>query len=406
VAPPSRLGLKELRIVVGFVVVWIVILGVAVSRSWQTGDAANDAGEPVALPTTSTTALIEPPTSTLPRIDRDLFGPVRTFGEVGEPQEVPGGHDVDGDWVDSPRFGGGYVLVPDVNGVVALDPATATVVWRNETCPYGLWASHLSGDAAPAVVLFCDGELTGIAVADGQQLWRIPMPEETQHLRTGPTLLVLQTPFAVTAIDLVTGVERGRWEGLGEVAVTSNRDTVFVAGRDGVQAFDATTGAQRWVAAHPGWGVGATDADVVVRTVERNVVNLDAATGAVRWVSEDEFQRLDWADVTAITDDAVMLQAVIGVTYLTVYDRATGEKRWEFDPTKGAVTRFGLGPELMVTSDVTNVETVVRDVASGEIVSELVLEAVDAPGASSGRWVAVLSADAAAGLRLRIVAFA
>jgi hypothetical protein len=140
------------------------------------------------------------------------------------------------------------------------------------------------------------------------------------------------------------------------VVLSPDGSAVFVTGRSVVPgghadyatvAYDAATGTVRWVARYDGTGHGADEALAVTAVADSVVVtgstvghrgpgrpNLttvayDAATGAERWVRSLRGRGSGSAVASAPSGDAVFAVGTNGLDYVTVcYELSTGDERW------------------------------------------------------------------------------
>ena len=201
-------------------------------------------------------------------------------------------------------LGEGRLFVTSAYGkVVAMDPATGTVLWRKRleapvTAPPTVAGGQL-------FVVATDGTGWALDAADGKVLWQLARLPAASGMVGGAAPAVAGArvflPFAtgdLAAAERSTGTEAWRTRVAGQRLGQANAgitgisgdpvvvgNTVYVGNRSGrVAALDATTGAERWSAREgafgPVWPVGGS---LFLVSDQGELVRLEAATGARVW---------------------------------------------------------------------------------------------------------------------------
>lgn len=234
-------------------------------------------------------------------------------------------HDLDDDVDAVPTLACGVVLVPGLNHLVALDPATGESYWRADIGGH----SETTVASLNETVHVAGVNSAAIDIRTGTIQW---------HAEGGDTLALDDTGVYTTLnVNGTGGIfahdldSEERWHlALGKIvgSATVHEGTVWVADNNGtVYAIDAETGETHWSQSlagvakiHSGLAVSSDDVAVPAGTGDQSVI-LDAATGEPR-------STIDTGIVTGrpvIGDDWIAFgRTNIGVT---VYDRTTGEPR-------------------------------------------------------------------------------
>lgn len=203
--------------------------------------------------------------------------------------------------------GGGRLAVTTGYGeVLALDPASGAVVWRQKI--------DAPASGAPAVadgLVFAvgrDGAAWAIRLADGRVDWRLPgVPSRTGMIgAAGPAIgdRTVLLPFGNGEVvaALRAGGERvwnaqvqGRRVGRGHTFVSDitgdpviDGATTYIGNQSGrTVAVDSATGSRRWTATEAAYGPVVPVGDsVFLVSDEARLVRLDAATGQAIWSVE------------------------------------------------------------------------------------------------------------------------
>jgi WD40 repeat protein len=263
-------------------------------------------------------------------------------------------------------------------GLMLISGVSAEAQGAAGAAPSKMWGAFYNGpgngvDTASAVAVSPDGAtvvVTGPSVGHHDGSWN--------------------GDYATVAYDATTGAERwvARYNGPGNgvdtasaVAVSSDGSTVFVTGSSpgsgtlddyATVAYDATTGAERWVARYNGPGNGSdvaaglavgSDGSTVFVTGsspgsgtldDYATVAYDATTGAERWVARYNIGS-EYAAALRLSPDGSTVfvtgssSSVTGDDYLTVaYDAATGGERWA---STFQANGYGAGVALEVSPD-------------------------------------------------------
>lgn len=204
-------------------------------------------------------------------------------------------------------FGAGRVLASTGYGeLVALDPASGAVVWRQKLGAPAAGAPTIEGDTA--FVVARDSSARAIDIRNGRVLWELPgTPSATGMLGAGSPAIAganVLLPFPsgeLVAAErassarvwqiTVAGQRRGRaYAGLTEITadpvVAGN--VTYVGNASGrTLALDTETGRRIWTAREGAYGpVLPAGNAVFFVTDEARLVRLDAATGETVWSVE------------------------------------------------------------------------------------------------------------------------
>lgn len=271
--------------------------------------------------------------------DEALFVP-STPGVLALPRESPGEgplweYDLDDNVGATPTLACGVVLVPSLNALVALDPATGERYWRVDE----------------------GGHETTAVAAEDETVYLAGVNPHAIDIRTGEVTWSVEGGDTVAVDDGVYTTRNGngtgaiyahdrdgeqRWQlSLGKIVGSASAldDTVWVADNLGtVYAIDADTGETRWSRGLDGVekvhsGLAVRGDDVVVPAGVGDVSYLlDTASGEPRWTAPTGIV----TGRPVVGDDWVAFgRTNIGVT---VYDRSTGDEvaTWSRD-------EYGLG---------------------------------------------------------------
>lgn len=240
-------------------------------------------------------------------------------------------HDAEDDVDAIPAVGCGVVLVPGLNRLTALDPATGEPYWRTEVGGHHQTTVGMAGET----VYVGGAELTAVDVRTGDVKWRSDGGDTIAVGETG-----IFTTVNVNGTGAVFGHDRDgeeRWRlALGKVVASASvtNGTVWVADTSGtIYAINAGSGETEWsrdlnwvTKIHSGIAVHGDDVVVPAGNGHKSVV-LDGGTGEIRWT----------ANTGIVTDRPIIGEEEItfGRTNrgITVYDRMTGEEQvtWSRD---------------------------------------------------------------------------
>jgi outer membrane protein assembly factor BamB len=190
------------------------------------------------------------------------------------------------------------------------------------------------------------GELVAIDAATGAERWRVPLglPLARSPSVVGGVAYVTASdwqdgPSMLVAVDAITGAVSWRIDALGAWASpTAVVDgLVYVSDGGGTHAFEATTGARVWSAAHTDWPFAVpavAGGTVYVGTGEGTLLALDGATGAERWAF-DAGQPVP----TPVVGPGLVLAVAISLddlggaatSAIVAIDPADGQVRWRTD---------------------------------------------------------------------------
>jgi len=240
----------------------------------------------------------------------------------------------------------GNVLLA-VGPMVALDAASGAERWRTQRVDgIGTLGMAVHGTTIVPSSFKGVGELVGLAISDGRELWRTAvLPTGAPH-DTAESVRI----FTPTIANSAVAASFTRWRG-------SSRF------RGGIALVDVATGTLRWSTMLPVVDTakstfpstaGAGSGLVVVTSEEGFVYAYDFSTGTLRWtggISEvpagGEPSYLDTRPV-AIVGGSVLVGSGRGV--LTMYSAASGRREWVAYSQQGAVTEvtpFGDGRALL-----------------------------------------------------------
>jgi eukaryotic-like serine/threonine-protein kinase len=138
---------------------------------------------------------------------------------------------------------------------VALDASTGAAVWGNATLPSAPVASSPAVDSGRVFFGLDDGSVTALNETTGKAIWRV-VPGGVVTVRNAPAIaygrVYIGTATKFFALDEMTGATDWSFN-TGNTnstsAVVSNDVVYFGTGKGNIYAVNATTGAQKWVAA-------------------------------------------------------------------------------------------------------------------------------------------------------------
>jgi outer membrane protein assembly factor BamB len=244
----------------------------------------------------------------------------------------------------------------DQGGLVALDLATGQERWRAVTASPITATPAVGGDTVVATLT--DGEVLGLALADGSLRWRVDIAAGLPTLASAewaPPLIDNALVFAgvqarFVALDLATGAVR--WSAarqppdpwLGSLAAPAAAgDTILAAfDRDtGLAAYSAATGEMQWeVRGTETTAIQAApvvvDKTSYVCSAYGDVSAIDVATGRAQWTRRLTSGGFDWGySITAAPAYANgRLFVPTQWNALVALDAQTGTELWRI-PTHG-----------------------------------------------------------------------
>lgn len=265
--------------------------------------------------------------------------------------------------------------------LVALDRDTGRVRWRVEV---GRGGVHAAPAVAGDVVVHggFDGDVVGVDARTGAVRWRSSAAGDgllsTPIVRGGAAWVGAVGGWA--AIDVATGATRLRGATNAGAAVLFVDDAIALVHdmpRNVVAAIDARTGAERWTlrgpvldrarGVHAGFQAEQVAADAASLYVPTNVAEtwaVDRATGAKRWGWEPGGATFG----TTLVDDAVFLASSLpgapARSLVARVDAGTGVERWRAD-VRGIVHAVPIVVEGVVVVPTEREGVLLLDAASG-----------------------------------------
>lgn len=239
---------------------------------------------------------------------------------------------------------GNTVLLASVDGTVAaIDARTGGDIWR--TALNVPLSAGVGSDGKWAAVVSKKNEV--IALADGRELWRKPLPAKayTAPLVAGNRVFVLAADRSLSAYDAATGQRLWLQQRPGEPLILSQGGVLMavgdtlVAGQSGrLVGFNPDTGAVRWEAplASPR---GTNDVERLVEIVGRtsrvgdsvcgrafqaSVGCVNASRGSVQWTQPA-------SGAEGIHGDETLLFGTESNGSIVAWKRADGSKAWTSD---------------------------------------------------------------------------
>ncbi|RYE41726.1 MAG: outer membrane protein assembly factor BamB [Hyphomicrobiales bacterium] len=239
---------------------------------------------------------------------------------------------------------GNTVLLASVDGTVAaIDARTGGDIWR--TALNVPLSAGVGSDGKWAAVVSKKNEV--IALADGRELWRKPLPAKayTAPLVAGNRVFVLAADRSLSAYDAATGQRLWLQQRPGEPLILSQGGVLMavgdtlVAGQSGrLVGFNPDTGAVRWEAplASPR---GTNDVERLVEIVGRTsrigdsvcgrafqatVGCVNASRGSVLWTQPA-------SGAEGIHGDETLLFGTESNGSIIAWKRADGSKAWTSD---------------------------------------------------------------------------
>lgn len=278
------------------------------------------------------------------------------------------------DRVRQPRYAGQMVLVLATDRVIAFDAITATYRWSYDPCQGASWLGPYATPTTEVMPVRCGTTVIGLDVTTGQERWHRTLDFSANRTRFMSHTLLFNNDGEgrFHAVDTLSGELLLGKRDMGGSNGAANNKLVIMSTNEGLTAFDRSTGAQRWFSPEPSSGLFAVDGSVFARTNDHRVTRLDDFSGRVLWTSQPEESRLDYSDVAGVTDHTVVAHtAHRGSHRITVYDRETGEKRWEYDAPNRHTAFPAMGSDIIVLSDTFTGTVSVRDDQTGEEIRRL-----------------------------------
>ncbi|TYL39476.1 hypothetical protein CV102_04045 [Natronococcus pandeyae] len=233
-------------------------------------------------------------------------------GDAGHARYVRDGHEFDGDDLEvawSVEHGGSVAVADDTvftttgDGVVALDAADGSVVWKNTDVDAS--SPSVVGDT----VYFSGSEVVALDVSDGSVRWKSDLdPEEPEHGHPIHSHTVAYEAVYVVADDTLYALETD------DGSVRWDSESTTIGSQNGEEyEFDGTTAAANGVVYAAAMTSGSTGVKFA----------LEPETGAEVW-------RTEWEHYTgsSVQARATSAGAVLGhVSYYArhIYDPQTGE---------------------------------------------------------------------------------
>lgn len=283
-----------------------------------------------------------------------------------------------------PRVLGGLVLVPRDDTMIAMDPDSQETVWESD-CAYADWATIFDGVDTPVTVAVCDGTYTGIEVATGTILWTDPGLSSATRERIGYGVLVHQTDELLQTIDLQTGATLWTVPDIGSATPGMDAGHVYTSTDLEITAYDPRDGTVLWRLPYGASGLRADESGLYVRMKNPHLVRkidptvLDQggeADDAVLWNSESEADRLSWSDLVEANESVIIaLTAREEPDQITVYDKATGERRRILDAAPGESYSVAASADGFVVTEYASGTVTLYDAGTGDQVEVLTTSA-------------------------------
>ena len=177
---------------------------------------------------------------------------------------------------------------------VALDASTGAVVWANATLPSASLSSSPAVDSGRVFFGLDDGSVTALNETTGKAMWRV-VPGGAVPVRNALAVaygrVYIGTATKFFALDEITGATDWSFN-TGNTnstsAAVSNGIVYFGTGKGNVYAVNATTGAQKWVAAtgaavssSPALSLGSNM--ILVGSNDHYLYALNATSGVRLW---------------------------------------------------------------------------------------------------------------------------
>lgn len=334
-------------------------------------------------------------------------GPEAPYAEAWALEEPIGGP-TGSSGVSAAAIADGIAVTVAPDAVIAVDETTGTERWRIDRAAGPPVPPAIVGDGADALLVFVEGfgtnpptaaagatptptpadapdasgevNLVAVALADGQERWRVnlPSPSRSGVAASEDAVYVGGNDGSVTAVDAATGSLRwtqpvggsvlGPPAVAGELVVVSaagDVDTPFVAA-----ALEPGDGSVVWryepaAATSLGGGVATADGLAYVALDDRTLRAVDLADGAERWVA-----RLNWIvsplSAPAVAADHVVVVDLAGQVY--AIDRRTGERLWDHALNLGVVRSAPVvsGSNVLIAS--ASGELLALDLGAGDLV--------------------------------------
>ena len=209
--------------------------------------------------------------------------------------------------------------------LVAVDVDAGKFAWRAP-----LASAHAPALVGDRLIVATTDTLEALTVADGQSVWRMPLPASpaAPPLAQGELAVVALATGDVLAVSVEDGARR--WQAsLGAPAANAAAGdvrTLYFAVEDGVVALGASDGRRQWtqrVGARP-TGLSLSGDRLYVGSLDNFFYGLDPATGRVRWRWRTGG---DIAGAAVADAERVYFSSLDNL--LRALDRNSGVQRWK-----------------------------------------------------------------------------
>jgi outer membrane protein assembly factor BamB len=224
--------------------------------------------------------------------------------------------------------GGLAVVVGDDAVVYAFDVATGASRWRYAATERSIYHPVIVGETV--VVLFNDGAVVGLGLADGAMTWSRDGSPAQPTSAFGAAIVA--TSNGIAAVSPETGDVLWEVPDFG-TSVAAGEDVLYATGAAGLVAIDPVDGTERWTVPNADGELVVTDSSVLV--VGNAIRAYEADTGAALYVTRPEGVRILSA---AVRHGIGYAQLEDGD--LWTFDLVTGSGRWRVpSPVDGGYPR-------------------------------------------------------------------